>query len=521
MMWRVSVPSEPSDLDSGQDLASAAPGNDVDLKHAHVVEGSDICRYLATDSNHGLQPEQVVEHRERYGSNALIAQEPTPWWKALASQFAEPLVYLLVGAWAISLLLWILEGRENLPFDAIAIAAIVFLNALIGFVQESRAEKAVAALQQLNAGRATVRRNGSEFEVGANEVVVGDILILAEGDAVAADARVLIASGIQTLEAPLTGESTSIPKDTASLAAGTPVADRSNMVFSGTSLAAGQATAVVVGVGMDTEVGAIAQLLDQTEEQDTPLQIEIARVTRSLGIGVLAIAALVVAVILLVNGVESADDLLDALLIGVSLAVAAVPEGLPAVLSLVLALGVQRMAERNAVVKRLASVEALGSATVICTDETGTLTKNQMEVRQLAVPSGGALGGEPSTASDVELEALMTTALLASAPSLEVGAFDRFADPTEQALATMARTYLDDLNYLAHDRRWVAGETFTSDRKRMSVLTHSLHDVRAEPTSHSRELQRLCSISAPTKSDDHGVVPLTAERRAEWNDRIE
>ncbi|NNE96157.1 MAG: cation-translocating P-type ATPase, partial [Acidimicrobiales bacterium] len=220
------------------DSASPADTGTLDLRRAHAIEADAICRSLGTDPQVGLSDEQVASNRARYGSNALEARDATPWWRALAAQFADPLVYLLLGALAISLVLWVLDGGEHLPFDAIAIAAIVVLNAVIGFVQESRAEQAVAALQQLNAGRAVVRRNNTEVDIASDEVVVGDLLILGEGDAVAADARIMIPAGIQTLEAPLTGESTPIPKDERSVPSETPVADRSNMVFSGTSLAA-------------------------------------------------------------------------------------------------------------------------------------------------------------------------------------------------------------------------------------------------------------------------------------------
>jgi P-type E1-E2 ATPase len=248
---------------------------------------------------------------------------------------------------------WIVEGARGIPFEAIVIAVIVIANAVLGFVQEARAERAVAALQRMAAATSAVIRDGQVVRIPSVDLVVGDLLLLLEGDAVGADARLLEASSLTVAEAALTGESEPVLKDVATLTDPVAVGDRLNMVHSGTAVTRGHGRAVVTATGMDTEMGAVARLLAGTEEERTPLQREVARVGRMLGIAVVVIAIVVVAAVLLTTEIDDASDLVDVMLVGVSLAVAAVPEGLPAVLSVVLALGVQRMARRNAIVKRL------------------------------------------------------------------------------------------------------------------------------------------------------------------------
>ena len=298
------------------------------------------------------------------------------------------MIYLLLAAAAVSVVAWAADGADGVPYEAIVIAVIVVLNAALGFVQEARAEQAVAALQRMAAATAGVLRDGRAQRIPAADVVPGDVLLLEEGDAVSADARLVDVASLTVAEAPLTGESAPVAKAVAKLDAPAPLGDRTNMVFDGTAVTRGRGRAVVTATGMATEMGTIARLLGTTEEQRTPLQREVSRIGRMLGAAVIAIAVVVVAAILVTADVDTASDLVDVLLVGVSLAVAAVPEGLPAVLSVVLALGVQRMARRRAIVKRLASVETLGSASVICSDKTGTLTRNEMTIRRIVTASG-------------------------------------------------------------------------------------------------------------------------------------
>ena len=299
-----------------------------------------------------------------------------PVWRRLLAQFQDPLICLLVVAVVISLMAWAAEGAQGVPIDALVITVVIMLNGTIGFIQESRAENAVAALQSMTAARSTVLRDGELRTLPSSELVRGDILVLAEGDAVGADGRLLNATALRVLEASLTGESEAVTKDTATLSEMVPLGDRKGMVFRGTAVAQGVGRAVITGTGMNTEMGAVAEMLEATPQETTPLRKEIAGVSKLLGAVVIVIAVVVVIVTAAINHVTTLSEFATVLLLGVSLAVAAVPEGLPTVVTVVLAVGVQRMAKRNAVVKKLASVETLGSATVIASDKTGTLTKN-------------------------------------------------------------------------------------------------------------------------------------------------
>jgi len=353
-----------------------------------LVDAGEVLESLGVDPASGLSSAEAAERLARAGPNRLDPAAQVPAWRKLLAQFADPLIYLLLVAIAISVAAWALEGAQGAPFEAIVIAAIVVANAVLGFVQERKAEQAVAALQRMAAPAATVLRDGAQARVPAEELVCGDIMVLAEGDAVGADGRLLQVASLQVAESSLTGESEPVLKDRATLPAPAPLGDRTNLVFSGTAVTRGRARAVVTATGMSTEMGRIATLLGRTEEERTPLQREVDLVGRTLGIAVIAIAVVVVAAILLTSDIRRASDLVQVLLLGVSLAVAAVPEGLPAVLSVVLALGVQRMARQHAIVKKLSSVEALGSASVICSDKTGTLTKNEMTIQRVVTRSG-------------------------------------------------------------------------------------------------------------------------------------
>ncbi len=311
-----------------------------------------------------------------------------PAWRHLLSQFHDPLVYLLLAAVGITLLLWGVEGARGWPIDALVIGVIVLLNALLGFLQEVKSQRAAAALARLTAVTSAVLRDGVPLRVPSAELVPGDLLQLSEGDRIGADARLLQANALRVQEASLTGESEAVLKDAAQLASDTPLAERANMVFKGTAVVQGTGLALVTATGMNTEMGRIAHLLATTPEEATPLQKEVRQIGVMLGRAVLLIAVVVVVTVLLMTEIRSLADVEAVLLLGVSLAVAAVPEGLPAILSLVLAIGVQRMASRSAIVKKLSSVETLGSASVICTDKTGTLTRSEMAIERVMTASG-------------------------------------------------------------------------------------------------------------------------------------
>jgi Ca2+-transporting ATPase len=392
-------------------------------------------------------------------------------------------VILLLAAAAISAALWLAERDAALPYEAIAILAVVLLNALMGTIQQARAEQALAALRRLSAARAQVVRDGARRSVAAAELVPGDLILIEEGDTIPADARVLESAALQTAEASLTGESLPVTKDSEPIAEEAGIGDRHNMVFSGTAATYGRGAALVTATGMQTEMGRIAGMLKAAPAETTPLQRELARVGRLLGTVVVLIAVAMIVVILLVQEVRGPAALFEVLILGVALAVAAVPEGLPAVVTAVLALGVQRMAKRYAIVRRLAAVETLGSANVIASDKTGTLTRNEMTVRAVVTASGrvnlGGTGyapdgdvGEVRGALRQELERALAVGDRANNAVLQErgGRWSVQGDPTEGALLVAARKA--GLTDEALDARFerVGEVPFSSERKLMSTI---------------------------------------------------
>jgi Ca2+-transporting ATPase len=347
-----------------------------------------VLQAFGTDAKSGLSTAEAHARLKRYGPNELSIKKPVPPWLRFLAQFRDPLVILLLVATAVSATLWVIKGESGLPYEAIAIFAVVLLNAVMGYVQRARAEQAVAALDRMSAAQATVVRDGSRHRIDATQLVPGDIILIEEGDTIPADARLIREAALQTAEAALTGESLPVDKHTDAIDEEVPVGDRHNMIFSGTAATYGRARAVVTATGMRTEIGKIAGMLERAPAEATPLQEELARVARALGLAVILIAVVMIATIVLVEHVRGLTALFDALLFGVALAVAAVPEGLPAVVTAVLAMGVQRMAKRHAIVRHLAAVETLGSANIVASDKTGTLTKNEMTVRIVVTASG-------------------------------------------------------------------------------------------------------------------------------------
>ena len=502
------------------------------LGEAWRAEASVVAAALGTDARRGLSAAEATARLARFGPNRLEAAERVPAWRKFLGQFADPLIYLLLAAVVVSLVAWALEGGKSAPYDAIVISAIVVANAVLGYVQEARAEQAVAALQRMSAATAGVVRDGREERIPATGVVPGDLLALAEGDAVAADARLVEAASLTVAEASLTGESEAVLKDVDSIAEPVGLGDRVNMVFSGTAVVRGRGRAVVTATAMATEMGTVARLLGETEAQATPLQREVDRIGRMLGIAVIVIAAVVVGAILLTADLRSASDLVSVLLIGVSLAVAAVPEGLPAVLSVVLALGVQRMAQERAIVKKLSSVETLGSASVICADKTGTLTKNEMTIEKVVTGSGevdvtgsgyrpdGELRVDGHPLDDAvlldEVRAVLAGGSLANDAVLreEEGEWTIQGDPTEAAFL-VAEAKVEGLAEMRRARFERVGEVpFSSERKLMSTV-HT--DLEGEPgvavvTKGAPDV--LLGRCAEERLGGR-VWPLTEERRSE------
>ena len=359
-----------------------------------LTETNEVAKALDVDTNTGLSSAEAQRRLEKFGPNQLASAPPVPKWKKFLAQFQDPLVYLLLAATVISLIAWFIErshgtAGEVLPFDAIVIILILIVNAVLGYIQEARAEQAVEALAQMTAPQTSVLRDGKIVHINTADVVPGDIVVLGEGDTVSADGRLFAAASLRIAEASLTGESVPVGKKPDTLDSAKALGDRTNMIFNGTSVTQGTGRAIVTGTGMNTQVGKIADMLSQTDDEDTPLQKEMTHVSKILGIAVCIIAAVVLVALFITQGFHKMpDDLIDSLLLAVSLAVAAVPEGLATILTVVLALGVQRMAKHNAIVKKLSSVETLGSASVICSDKTGTLTRNEMTVERIVTPSG-------------------------------------------------------------------------------------------------------------------------------------
>ncbi len=353
-----------------------------------LLDATAVVEKLRTDPQAGLTAVEAARRLVVVGANDIESVPPAPAYRKLLAQFRSPLIYLLLAALIASLAVWAVEGADGWPVDAVVIAVILVLNALLGYAQEERAERAVGALARMAATSATVIRDGGHCIVPAAAVVPGDVLLLAEGDAVAADARLLSSAGLEVSEAALTGLSEPVLKDARTLPEPAALGDRADMVFKGTAVTRGAGRAVVTATGMATQTGQIAGLVRTVDHEPTPLQREVARASRLLGIAVLVIAVVVIATIVVVFGIHNAHDAVTAALLGVSLAVAAVPEGLPAIMSVVLALGMRRMAGQNAVVKELSSAETLGSASVVCSGKTGTLTTGELTVVRVVTPLG-------------------------------------------------------------------------------------------------------------------------------------
>jgi Ca2+-transporting ATPase len=442
----------------------------------HSRELADVARRLEVDHRLGLDPAQVQERLRHNGPNAIISAPRRPAVLRLLDQFRSLLVVVLLCA-------AVLAGVVGDLKDALVITVVLLINGVIGFVQENRAERSLEALREMLSPTARVRRGGAVAVVDATTLVPGDVVLLEPGDRVPADGRLAVAEGLEVDESALTGESQPVRKGVVPVvppASGgdVPLADRTSMAYMNTTVTRGRAELVVTATGMTTQVGSIADMLSSAVEPRTPLQVQLDGVGRRIAlIGGVAVAAY--AVVSLLRG----DDLAALALSAVALAVATVPEGLPAVLALTLALGVQRMARRGAIVKRLASVETLGAATVVCTDKTGTLTLNQMTARQLAVagrrlavsgegylPVGEIrpAGGDPALPGQ-HLEEMLQGLVLANDAALDAGRGTIVGDPTEGALVVLAAKAGIDVEALRLQHPRVAEIPFDAARKWMAT----------------------------------------------------
>jgi Ca2+-transporting ATPase len=412
----------------------------------HTMTADEAAEALRADLDRGLSDEEVAERRRRWGPNRLREAKQVPWWRVLLYQFKSVVVLLLATAALLSFAFGqVLEG--------ISIVVVIFLNTGIGFFTELRASRAMEALQKLGAADSVVLRDGERVTIPAAEIVPGDVLVLQEGESVTADCRLVESAELQVDEASLTGESMPVGTSVEPLEdEGAPLADRTNMAYKGTFVTKGNAVALVVATGAATEIGRVSELVSEVEEEETPLEQRLDRMGRRL-IGV----CLGVAAVVFVSGMLQEVEWLQMLEAAIALAIAAVPEGLPAVATITLAVGMQRMARRNALIRRLPAVETLGSATCICTDKTGTLTRGEMALREVRLPdrsvrvtgTGYAPRGsfrqdgqsvEPD--EDPPLRRLLVAASLCNNASLardEEGNWTITGDPTEGALIVGAR----------------------------------------------------------------------------------
>jgi len=463
-------------------------------KEPHELSPAEVAAQFGSDLHKGLSSSEAQDRLARFGPNALPDTVRRSPWLRLLREFRDVQVYLLLAAALASLVIWAMEQERGLPYEAFAILAIVLLNAVFGFLQEAKADRALAALRTMTPVEASVIRDSNEQRILVQKLVPGDLLIIREGDRIAADARLIELTAFRTHEAALTGESAPVQKTIEALPHGTPSTDRYNMVLSGTLAVSGHAKAVVTSTGSHTEFGGIAQLLRQTEERETPLQKELNQLGKKLGLFVVLIAFAVVTSLLLLHGAPNGSVLMRALIFGVALAVAATPEGLAAIVTIVLALGVQRMARRGAVVRHLHAVETLGEATVIASDKTGTMTLNQMTARVVVTASGRAIipanGYSPDGSWTLpenselqgrlrgEVTAVLKAAALANNATLRKidGNWRIHGDPTEGALLVAGAKSGIDLAELEQLYPRVGEMPFSSERKRMSTIHLSSAD---------------------------------------------
>ncbi len=441
----------------------------------------ELLKELATDPKQGLSASEAQSRLEKYGLNKIESSNKKSMWKKILDQILDPMVILLIAASIVS-------AFTGDTVEAIIIIAIVVINAIMSIYQEGQAEDSVAALQKMSSPEATVLRDGKRDMVKAEELVPGDIVILETGDIIPADVRLLDARNLQVDESSLTGESVAVEKNAeATYNEEVGIGDRENSAYSSSIVTYGHGEAVVTRTGEDTEIGQIATSLDSVAEKETPLQKQLKELSKRLAILVLIVCALV----FIVGYFRSEMSLLDNFMVAVSLAVAAIPEGLTAVVTIVLSIGMNRMADRKAIVKNLVSVETLGSTTTICSDKTGTLTQNEMTITKIYTDfkefdvdgTGYTPKGDISLDGEVinehkQIELLMTIATFSNDANLieKSGTYDITGDPTEGAMLTLAEKWnivQEELNE-AHPR--IDEIPFDSDRKMMTTF-HELNDV--------------------------------------------
>ncbi|MDO5732857.1 MAG: cation-translocating P-type ATPase [Eubacteriales bacterium] len=484
----------------------------------YLIPQSELLKELGTNAESGLSEAEAKRRLETHGPNSIAAEAKTPAYEKLLAQFKDFTVLILIAAAIIS-------AFTGDRIEAILILAIVIVNAILGVLQEGKAERAVEALQKMASPSARVIRGGREQRLPAEELVVGDLLHLEAGDVVPADLRILRSSNLKSEEAALTGESLPVEKDaSAQLTEKTPLAEQTNMLFSATGISYGTCDAVVVRSGESTEIGRIATGLRNIDKSETPLQRNINHLGKTLGT-----ACLVIVVITFLLGLLRHGKPMDLFLTSVSLAVAAIPEGLPAVVTIVLAIGMNRMARKNAIVKRLLAVETLGSVNVICSDKTGTLTQNEMTVREVYAgaahyevtgvgysPEGEIRDlGNTDYHDNAAYRRLLEVAALCNDSSLleDEGVYSILGDPTEAALLTFVEKSKHSIAELKQEHPKQADKPFDSKRKMMSVFVEGLEPGLVSLTKGAPDIVLdRCDFELLASGERR---PLSDERRRE------
>lgn len=477
------------------------------IETPYKIAEAVVLESLGSNEKTGLSSEEVKQRLEKFGPNELKEAERTTWWQMFLAQFEDVLVLILLAATVVSFILWLYDpGEEAYPYDSIIILLIVLANAILGVVQEYRAEKSLEALKQLAAPTTLVLRDGKRQKIPAREMVPGDIFFLESGDKVAADSRLLEVVNLKANESALTGESVPVDKTTEPLEGTVEIGDRKNMIFMGTTIAYGRGKAVATATGMQTEIGAIAEMIQTTEKEPTPLQKNLDQVGKQLGMVILIICGVVALTGVLQYGAYTLENILQMFLFGVALAVAAIPEGLPAAVTVALAIGVQKMAAKNSIVRKLSAVETLGSTTVICSDKTGTLTRNEMTARKIWLDGKiieitgegyqpiGEFRYNGTSFMSKDLEHLLRIAGLCNNSRL-VHHSDRWdidGDPTEGALVVAAEKGGLGIETLETKYPRLGEVPFSSERMRMATIHQNGGQLEVYTKGAAEVLLPLC-----------------------------
>ena len=496
------------------------------MNHPFSQTKENVVNELNTDIKSGLSNTEAQARLQKYGPNSLGEEKTTPLWKRFLSQFADAMVLILIGAAVLSAIMAVREGGFEGWIDVIVILSIVIINAILGVYQEGKADQAIAALKKMSSPQAKVIRDNIQQMVDSDKLVPGDLVVLDAGDLIAADIRLMESSSLKVEEASLTGESVPVDKDAeVVLEENCGIGDRKNMLYMGTAVTYGRARGVVVETGENTELGKIANRLSNIDDEETPLQKNLTKLGKILGIVCVVICLIVFCVNVLIQGQHWEDGLMTA----VSLAVAAIPEGLAAVVTIVLALGMTKMASKNAIVRRLLAVETLGCVDVICTDKTGTLTQNEMTVRKVFdgensydvtgigyAPEGQIQKEDGSKITpDEKLIRLLQSCVLCSdavTPKGDDGRYSCIGDPTEAALIALgAKSGLpkEETNKLFPR---IAELPFDSDRKMMT--TYHPNIIPGAIVSFTKGAPDIVLNNCVEYFDGHKNVPMTEERKA-------